>query len=368
MKKVICGIFLVTLGPWASAQKASPEALFKQWDRNKDGKLMPAELPQNARRNFVRVDANKDGAITMEEHLRFLKRPRNAEASQPRDVKVLRDVLYAGTENPRQMLDLILPVKREDKEPLPVIAFIHGGGWRNGDKNSGINRVAAMVQTGQYVGVSIGYRLTGEAIWPAQIHDCKAAIRWLRGNAKEHGIDPDKIVVWGSSAGGHLVSMLGSTGGVKELEGKLGKHLGQSSRVTAVVNYYGPSALLQMDEHPSRMKHNAPDSPESLLIGAPIQEAKEKTRQASPLTHVSKDDAPHLHVHGTKDPLVPFHQSQIYHAALKKVGVESTLITVKDGGHNAPRAVGENQVRSFLSRHLRGKGEKLADETVPSSR
>jgi dipeptidyl aminopeptidase/acylaminoacyl peptidase len=116
------------------------------------------------------------------------------------------------------------------------------------------------------------------------------------------------------------------------------------------------------------MKHNAPDSPESLLIGAPIQEAKEKTRQASPLTHVSKGDAPHLHVHGTKDPLVPFHQSQIYHAALKKVGVESTLITVKDGGHNAPRAVGENQVRLFLGRHLLGKGEKLADETVPSSR
>ena len=98
-----------------------------------------------------------------------------------------------------------------------------------------------------------------------------------------------------------------------------------------------------------------------------IQEAKEKTWQASPLTHVSKDDAPHLHVHGTKDPLVPFHQSQSYHAALKKVGVESTLIAVKNGGHNAPRVVGENQVRLFLGRHLLGKGEKLTDETVPTN-
>ena len=113
-----------------------------------------------------------------------------------------------------------------------------------------MNRVVGLVQTGRYIGVSIGYRLTGEAIWPAQIHDCKAAIRWLRGNAKKHEMDPVKIAVWGSSAGGHLGSMLGSTGGVKRLEGKLGEHLGQTSRVTAVVNYYGPSALLQMDDHP----------------------------------------------------------------------------------------------------------------------
>ena len=368
MKKIVYFTLWLVFVPWVNAQQRSPEALFKQWDKNKDDKLLPAELPQSARRNFARVDTNKDGAISLEEHVRFLKRPRKAQPRQPKGVTVLRDIPYASTANPRQLLDLILPAKRAGKGPLPVIAFIHGGGWRNGNKSSGVNRVAGLVRTGSYVGVSIGYRLTGEAIWPAQIHDCKAAIRWLRGNAKKHGMDPDKIAVWGSSAGGHLVSMLGSTGGARELEGKLGKHLGQSSRVSAVVNYYGPSALLQMDDHPGKMKHNAPNSPESLLVGAPIQEAKEKTRQVSPLTHVSEDDAPHLHVHGTKDPLVPFHQSQIYHAALKKAGVESTLITVKDGGHNAPRAVGENQVRLFLGRHLQGKGERLVDETVPADR
>ena len=368
MKKIIYFSLWLAFVPWVNAQQRSPEALFKQWDKNKDDKLLPAGLPQNARRNFARVDTNKDGAISEEEHVRFLKRPRKAQPRQPKGVMVLSDISYAGTENPRQMLDLILPDKRLGKDPLPVIAFIHGGGWRNGNKSSGVNRVIGLVQTGQYVGVSIGYRLTGEAIWPAQIHDCKAAIRWLRGNANKHGMDSDKIAVRGSSAGGHLVSMLGSTGGVKELEGKLGKYLGQSSRVNAVVNYYGPSALLQMDDHPGKMKHNAPNSPESLLVGSPIQEAKEKTRQASPLTHVSDDDAPHLHVHGTKDPLVPFHQSQIYHAALKKVGVESTLITVKDGGHNAPREAGENQVRLFLGRHLRAKGKKLPDETIPTGR
>jgi acetyl esterase/lipase len=365
MKQFIYSIFCLALVPLAEAQQRSPEALFRQWDKNKDGKLLLAELPQNARRNFSRVDTNKDGAISLEEHVRFLKRPRNAQPPQFQGVKVLRNIPYASTDNPRQMLDLILPDKREGKEPLPVIAFIHGGGWRNGNKSSGINRVAGLVKTGRYVGVSIGYRLSGEAIWPAQIHDCKAAIRWLRGHAKEHGIDPDRIAVWGSSAGGHLVSMLGVTGGVSALEGKLGKHGNQSSRVQAVVNYYGPSALLLMNSKPSRIDHDAKDSPESMLVGAPIQKAKEKTRQASPLTHVSADDAPHLHVHGTKDPLVPFHQSQIYHGALKKADVESTLITVKDGGHNAPRDVGENQVRLFLRRHLYKKGKQLSDETVP---
>ena len=366
MKQFIYSIFCLALVPWAEAQQRSPEALFRQWDKNKDGKLLLAELPQNARRNFSRVDTNKDGAISLEEHVRFLKRPRNAQPPQFQGVKVLRNIPYASTDNPRQMLDLILPDKRVGKEPLPVIAFIHGGGWRNGNRSSGINRVAGIVQTGRYVGVSIGYRLSGEAIWPAQIHDCKAAIRWLRAHAKEHGIDPSRIAVWGSSAGGHLVSMLGTTGGVKALEGKLGKHGDQSSRVQAVVNYYGPSALLLMNSKPSRIDHDAPDSPESKLIGAPIQKAKAKTRQASPLTHVTKDDAPHLHVHGTDDPLVPFHQSEIFHAALKKSGVESTLITVREGGHSAPRSVNK-QVSAFFARHLYTEGKPLPDETVPTN-
>ena len=159
--------------------------------------------------------------------------------------------------------------------------------------------------------------------------------------------------------------MLGVSGGVEVLEGKLGEHLDQSSRVQAVVNYYGPSALLLMNSKPSRIDHDAKESPESQLIGAPIQTVKAKTRQASPLMHVTPDDAPHLHVHGTDDPLVPFHQSQIYHAALKKAGVESTLITVQAGGHSAPRPVDAGQVRTFLERHLYGRGKPLPDETVP---
>ena len=360
-------ISLLAVGAFlASAQERTPEALFKLWDRNEDGKLVLSELPPNAKPIFRKVDTNEDGAISPAEHKAFLTRRPAPRA--PQGVKVLHDLPYADTDNPRQRLDLVLPEKRIGNEPLPLVVWIHGGGWRNGDKRSGINRVAPIVTTGRYVGATIGYRLSGEAQWPLQIHDCKAAIRWLRAHAKEYGIDPKRIAVWGSSAGGHLVSMLGVSGEVEVLEGKLGKHLDQSSRVQAVVNYYGPSALLLMSSKPSRIDHDAKESPESQLIGAPIQTVKEKTRQASPLTHVTRDDAPHLHVHGTDDPLVPFHQSQIYHAALKKAGVESTLITVKDGGHNAPRAVGGNQVRLFLGRHLLGKGKKLSDETIPASR
>ena len=357
-------ISLLAVGAFlASAQERTPEALFKLWDRNEDGKLVLSELPPNAKPNFRKVDTNEDGAISPAEHKAFLTRRPAPRA--PQGVKVLRDLPYADTDNPRQRLDLVLPEKRIGNEPLPLVVWIHGGGWRNGDKRSGINRVAPVVTTGRYVGATIGYRLSGEAQWPLQIHDCKAAIRWLRAHAKEYGIDPKRIAVWGSSAGGHLVSMLGVSGEVEVLEGKLGKHLAQSSRVQAVVNYYGPSALLLMNSKPSRIDHDAKESPESQLIGAPIQTVKAKTRQASPLMHVTPDDAPHLHVHGTDDQLVPFHQSQIYHAALKKSGVESTLITVQAGGHSAPRPVDAGQVRAFLERHLYGRGKPLPDETVP---
>lgn len=284
------------------------------------------------------------------------------------DVKVLRNLPYAETENLRQTLDLAIPRgPAPEKTGRPLVIWIHGGGWKNGDKRSGHHpdRLPALVETGRFAGASIAYRLSGEAKWPAQIHDCKAAIRWLRANAEKYGIDPKRIAVWGSSAGGHLVSMLGSSGGVKELEGTLGKYLDQSSRVSAVVNYYGPSALLQMDDFPSKIVHNDPNSPESQLIGSPIQKAKKKTMQASPLHQVSPDDAPHIHFHGTDDPLVPFNQSEIYHKALKKAGVQSTLITSKGGGHNIPRAFTHRFVLPFLDLTLHGKGKPIGDQTIP---
>lgn len=329
---------------------------FEKWDKDKDGKLSKDELPEFARKNFAKVDSNNDGFISLKEHTAFLTRGRKPQANDK--VVVTSDQPYAGNDNPRQALDLYLPKKRSTDKALPVIAFIHGGAWRAGDKRSGLRRLTPFIASGDYAGVSIGYRLTNEAQWPSQIHDCKAAIRWIRANAKKYNLDPEKIAVWGTSAGGHLVAMLGTSGGVKELEGKIGKHLDQSSRVDVVVNFFGPAEMLTMGDHPSTMDHNAPDSPESLLIGGPILENKEKARSASPITHVTKDDAPILNVHGTADPLVPYPQSVDFNKRLVEAGVASNLITITDGGHGnfgkATEKVNQS-VSEFFAKHLRSE-------------
>lgn len=365
LKVLFLLFFILVFGLYAETKTDSAHQTFFKWDINKDNKLIISELPEFAKRNFNRVDQNKNGSISLAEHIAFLSLTN--EKTGNKNLQIIHNLAYAGTKNINQSLDLILPTKQDPIEKLPLVVWIHGGGWKKGDKKTGHapNRIPALVKTGRYAGATIGYRLSGEAIWPAQIHDCKAAIRWLRGNANQYGIDPDRIAVWGSSAGGHLVSMLGTTGSNKELEGTLGNYLDHSSHVQAVVNYYGPSALLQMNDHPSKINHNAPDSPESQLMGFPIQESKSKTKQASPLHHVTKFTPPFIHLHGTDDPLVPFHQSKVFHQALKKKGVPSTLITLQGGGHSMPATFTQSLVIPFLDSILYQKGTPLSDQTIP---
>ena len=283
----------------------------------------------------------------------------------PESMRATRDVDYVGKKNPRQALDLFLPKVRKSDKPLPVIAFIHGGAWRAGDKRRGWGQVLRYVQTGRFAGVSISYRLTGEARWPAQIHDCKAAIRWIRANAKTHNLDPKRIGVIGTSAGGHLVAMLGVAGDVPSLEGKLGPHSGVSSRVTCVVDFFGPSELLTMNKFPSRIDHDAAGSPESQLIGGPIQKNKDKSRDASPTTHVTKGDAPFLIVHGSKDPLVPFNQSERLHKRLQAAKVPSILIKMDGGSHGGFRSRDlDERVRKFFDRHLHSAKVEIRDAPI----
>lgn len=273
------------------------------------------------------------------------------------------NLAYAGTDNPRQRLDLYLPTKR-DRRLLPVVVFIHGGGWQVGGKGSGRQQTAVeYASTGLYAAASVGYRLTDEARWPAQIHDCKAAIRWLRANAAKQGLDPERIGVMGTSAGGHLSAMLGTTAGDDALEGTLGSHLDVSSRVTCVVDFFGPTELLTLGTW-----HDNPQSPESKLVGGTLQETKEVARQASPLTHVSKGDAPCLIIHGSKDTVVPFAQSVKFHAALQAAGVESALLEMPGAGHNEPYASGQfdEQVLRFFERHLRGRAAERRGSALPS--
>ena len=336
----------------------TPDRRFVEWDRNKDGKLSREELPKNLQRNFNRVDADRNGFISLAEHQRVSSSGKNRQRSRATGIdgyQITTDIPYAATKNPRQMLDLALPEKRKSDRPLPVLAFIHGGGWRKGSKNGGLRRLAPYLEAGGYAGVSIGYRLSDEAVWPAQIDDCKAAIRWLKANAKKYDLDPTRIAVHGTSAGGHLVAMLGVTGD-------------DQTRVACVVDFFGPTELLTMDDHPSKIVHNAPDSPESKLIGGAIQQNKEKTRQASPMTHVSSDDAPILIARGTEDALVAYPQSVDFHAMLKKSGVDSTLITVKGGGHGLGGSELQSFVTRFLAIHLLDRKDSIADRTIMNSR
>ena len=263
----------------------------------------------------------------------------------PEGVTVQRDLAYVPGGHERQKLDLYLP--KEASKPLPVIVWIHGGGWQAGSKEN--NPLLAYAGKG-YAVASINYRLSQHAVFPSQIEDCKTAIRWLRAHAKTYNLNPSKIGVAGSSAGGHLVAMLGTAGEVKELEGKAG-NLDQSSQVQCVVDLYGPTDFSTMGG-----SHSEPNSPESRLIGGPVTENKDKVQRASPMTYISKNCPPFLILHGDKDKVVAYAQSVVSLDALKKAGIDATLITVQEGGHGGPGfTTGENekQIELFFEKHLK---------------
>jgi acetyl esterase/lipase len=330
---------------------------FKQLDRNGDGKISRDEFPGPIGRLFDQVDANHDGTISPEEDAAFRRVAAPGDAPRlPANVRGEFDLSYAAKDNAHQKLDLLLPKEPAVEGPLPVILYIHGGAWRGGSKREGIAFLNPSVASGKYAGATIDYRLSQDATWPAQIHDCKAAVRWLRRNAKKYNLDPQRIGVVGASAGGHLAAMLGTSGNIERLEGKVGDNLDETSRVSCVVDEYGPSELLAMSEFPSDVEHDSPDSPESRLVGGAIQQRKDVARSASPITYVSSDDPPFLLIHGTDDPLVPYDQSERFLAALQEEGVDALLIKVQGGGHGGFRSAElDRRIRLFFDKHLRGQ-------------
>jgi acetyl esterase/lipase len=270
------------------------------------------------------------------------------EPNVPEAANILRDLAYVPDGHERQKLDLYLPRQKEGAGPLPLIVWVHGGAWLAGSKE---NCPSARFLRHGYAAASINYRLSRHAIFPAQIEDCKAAIRFLRANAEKYNIDPNRIGVWGASAGGHLVALLGTAGDVKEFD--KGPNLQVSSRVQAVCDFFGPTDLTKMSEFASTMDHDAPDSPESQLIGGPVQENKEACRRANPITYVSKDDPPFLICHGDKDMLVPHNQSVLLYDALKKADVKVKFHTVKGGGHGFRDPEVDRMVLEFFDKHLK---------------
>jgi acetyl esterase/lipase len=277
----------------------------------------------------------------------------------------LRGLDYVGAGNQRQMLDLYLPDAKSD-QPHPLVVYIHGGGWEAGSKNDAQILLGLIKDGTPYAGASLNYRLTDQAQWPAQIHDCKAAIRWLRAHAQEYHLDPNKIAAFGISAGGHLVSMLGVTGGVKELEGTLGKHLDQSSRVTCVMDFCGPSDFITFRGKGSIMDPDDPKGALAKLIGGPLKDRKATARNASPVNYITSDDAPFLIIHGDHDNIVPYSQATEFDAALKAAHIPSTLLTGTGGGHVFLSALLVERMYAFDSRHLLGKDVQVPAGAVPS--
>ncbi len=254
------------------------------------------------------------------------KQKKTAAPKLPDGVKKLTDLTYKQAGDMALKLDLYLPEKAEGK--LPVVVWIHGGGWNKGSKD----RCPAvwMVNNGFAV-ASVQYRLSTEARWPAQMDDCRDAIRWLRDSAKQYQLDAKHIGVWGSSAGGHLVALMGTL--------DLPKDEKNSARIQAVCDWFGPSDLLTMPANVvgnGRTEEDVAKSNGAILLGAPIYKVPDTAKLASALHQVSKGDAPFLIMHGDADPQVPLAQSTRLHDKLKETGVPSKLVIIKGGGHGGP--------------------------------
>ena len=271
------------------------------------------------------------------------------------DAVIQRDLVYNRINGRALRLDLYCPQKAYG--PSPVILWIHAGGWSHGRKEQHIP-VISFVSDG-YAVTSIELRLSGEAPFPAQIEDCKAAVRWLRANAAKYNLDADRIGAAGHSGGGHLAALLGTSGGVQELEGS-GDNMSYSSRVQAVCDVSGPSDILRLyhdASDPSTGTRRKDISDIDAFLGGPAEQNKTKAIAASPITYVSKDDPPFLIIHGQNDFSVPASQGELLAAALKTAGVETTLKITPRGhsvGLGGPTLL--PIVKAFFDKHLK-KGQ-----------
>lgn len=287
------------------------------------------------------------------------------------------DLVYSSLGGRAQLLDLYLP--RGAAQPLPVIVWLHAGGWRSGNRKDAPDLSRHFAVRGFAV-ASMDYRHSSEAIFPAQLHDVKAAIRWLRANAGGYGIDGWRIGLWGASAGGHLATLAALTPDevFGDQAGGANGRRDVPTDVQAVVTAYAPMDFLQMDAQRDRALIEVDDpsafvlppgartadarSYESLLIGAPIHDRPDLARAASPLTYVAAGAPPFLIVHGRSDRAVPVQQSELLYDALAKSGTDVTLRLVNGKGHgflerasvDPEPTLSFSVIEAFFRRHLMG--------------
>ncbi len=238
-----------------------------------------------------------------------------------------RDVVFATVGDRELALDLYLPDKFECGV---LLVYVHGGAWRGGSK--GDVPVKGFVERG-FALASVDYRLSTEARFPANVHDIKAAIRFLRAKEKEFGIKADKVVILGSSAGGHLAALVGVSNGNWALEGTVGDHLDQSSDVQGIVSFYGASNLetILAQSTPHGLSVRVPAL--ELLLGDAPDKVPELARLASPVAHVDKNDPPLLLIHGDQDPQMPVNQSVELQAVYESMNRPVEFINLHGGVH-----------------------------------
>jgi acetyl esterase/lipase len=240
--------------------------------------------------------------------------------------EITTDIDYARVDG----ISLALDLYKSDRQTGPLIVYIHGGAWRIGSKKE--MPLMDLVDSGMPV-ASVDYRLSTVARFPAQIHDIKAAIRFLRGNSKKLGIKARKIVIAGSSAGGHLAAMVGVTNGNRELEGDLGEFRNDSSDVQGIISFFGGSDLTtilkQSTPHGLKVREPALD----LLLGGRPDQLPEVARLASPVFHVDKKDPPLLLFHGDQDPQMPINQAHQLQGAYEKAGAKVSFKVLHGAAH-----------------------------------
>lgn len=264
-------------------------------------------------------------------------------------IQRINDIEYATTDEQRLLLDLYLP--QGVKNP-PLLVWIHGGAWRAGSKDN--MPLTELVQNGFAV-ASVEYRLSPVAKFPAQIHDIKAAIRFLRGSAKTYGYHANKIGILGSSAGGHLVALMGVTNGNAQLEGTLGDFENESSSVQAIVDYFGPTNFMTIlpQSTPHGLSVRVPAL--QLLLGDRPEREPALAKLASPVFHVDDQAPPLLLIHGDQDPQVPINQSHELHGKYKQHKRDVAFEVIHGAAHGGPEffdAEHMQLVETFLRKHL----------------
>lgn len=258
------------------------------------------------------------------------------------------DLVFAKPGGVELLLDLHLP---DGVENPPLVMAIHGGGWQRGDRKS--YPLLWLTHYG-YAVAAIEYRLSHEAVFPAQIHDCKGALRWLRAHQDDFAYDADKVVAIGMSAGGHLACLMGTTGGVASLEGTTAGHAQQSSEVQGVINYFGPSDFVLRAESQPEIT----DSPKGIvyrLLGGSVSTKLESARLASPVTHCDPGDPPLLIIHGDSDPQVLPSQSERLLEVCRANRMQAHLHVEagKKHGWSPATSTEKKLVLDFLKKHLR---------------